>query len=219
MIRLEAIDETNWRYPLRVSEAQKAYVAGTAALLARAYAYRRLHSRAFLVCDGETPVGMGLYYDCPELDAYDLSQFFIDERYQGRGPAGAGRHEAGGQIPQGPAVLHQGQRRGKSPVRVLRLCGDRLRRGRDRDGKAVIRHFLPLPRRPAGRRRSAQTKTAPHGKMLSCAGRYSLQHKVAGEKPGHCPAEEGRITPRSWRPSWRCAWQGPSWPGQPPHRR
>ena len=33
MIRLEAIDETNWRYPLRVSEAQKAYVAGTAALL------------------------------------------------------------------------------------------------------------------------------------------------------------------------------------------
>lgn len=77
MIRLEAIDETNWRYPLRVSEAQKAYVAGTAALLARAYAYRRLHSRAFLVCDGETPVGMGLYYDCPELDAYDLSQFLL----------------------------------------------------------------------------------------------------------------------------------------------
>ena len=89
MIRLEAIDETNWRYPLRVSEAQKAYVAGTAALLARAYAYRRLHSRAFLVCDGETPVGMGLYYDCPELDAYDLSQFFIDERYQRRGYARA----------------------------------------------------------------------------------------------------------------------------------
>lgn len=89
MIRLETIDETNWRYPLRVSDAQKAYVAGTAALLARAYAYRRLHSRAFLVCDGEMPVGMGLYYDCPELDAYDLSQFFIDEHYQRRGYARA----------------------------------------------------------------------------------------------------------------------------------
>ena len=24
-------------------------------------------------------------YDCPELDSYDLSQIFIDERYQGKG--------------------------------------------------------------------------------------------------------------------------------------
>lgn len=30
-------------------------------------------------------MGMGLYYDCPEMNAYDLSQFFIDQRYQGRG--------------------------------------------------------------------------------------------------------------------------------------
>ena len=89
MIRLESIDETNWRYPLRVSDAQKAYVASTTVLLARAYAYRNLHSRAFLVRDGETPVGMGLYYDCPEMGAYDLSQFFIDERYQRRGYAKA----------------------------------------------------------------------------------------------------------------------------------
>ena len=28
---------------------------------------------------------MALYYDCPELEAYDFSQLFIDERYQGRG--------------------------------------------------------------------------------------------------------------------------------------
>ena len=28
---------------------------------------------------------MALYYDCAELNAYDLSQLFIDERYQGNG--------------------------------------------------------------------------------------------------------------------------------------
>lgn len=28
---------------------------------------------------------MALYYDCEELSAYDLSQLFIDEKYQGNG--------------------------------------------------------------------------------------------------------------------------------------
>lgn len=28
---------------------------------------------------------MGLYYDCPALDAYIFSEIFIDKRYQGRG--------------------------------------------------------------------------------------------------------------------------------------
>ncbi len=85
MIRLEDIDESNWRYPLKVSESQKNYVANSSVMLARAYAYRNQRSRAFLICDGEIPVGMGLYHDCPELEAYDFSQLFIDERYQGRG--------------------------------------------------------------------------------------------------------------------------------------
>ncbi len=40
MIRLKDVNETNWRYPLRVSEAQKEYVANPAVILARAYAYR-----------------------------------------------------------------------------------------------------------------------------------------------------------------------------------
>ena len=38
-----------------------------------------------VIYDDETPVGMGLYYDLPEMECYDLSQLFIDERYQGRG--------------------------------------------------------------------------------------------------------------------------------------
>ncbi len=85
MIRLEDIDEGNWRYPLKVSESQKNYVANSSVMLARAYAYRNQRSRAFVICEDETPVGMGLYYDCPEWEAYDFSQIFIDERYQGRG--------------------------------------------------------------------------------------------------------------------------------------
>lgn len=85
MVHLVDITPDNWRLKLQVSEAQKTYVAGSAVLLARAYAYREWRSRAFVICDDETPVGMGLYYDCPERNAYDFSQFFIDERYQGKG--------------------------------------------------------------------------------------------------------------------------------------
>ena len=85
MIQLIDVDPGNWRSGLQVAESQKHYVANSAVMLARAYAYRNQRSRAFIVCDGETPVGMGLYYDLPEMGCYDFSQFFIDERYQGKG--------------------------------------------------------------------------------------------------------------------------------------
>lgn len=85
MVCLVDIDPGNWRLNLKVAESQKTFVASSAVLLARAYAYRSDRSRAFLVYDDELPVGMGLYYDLPELECYDFSQLFIDERYQGRG--------------------------------------------------------------------------------------------------------------------------------------
>lgn len=85
MIHFVDIDPSNWRLDLKVAESQKTYVANAAVMLARAYAYRNQRSRAFVIYDDETPVGMGLYYDCPELDAYDFSQLFIDHRCQGRG--------------------------------------------------------------------------------------------------------------------------------------
>ena len=85
MIHLIDIDPDNWRLKLEVAESQKHYVANSAVMLARAYAYRHQRSRAFVIYDDETPVGMGLYYDLPDLECYDLSQIFIDERYQGRG--------------------------------------------------------------------------------------------------------------------------------------
>lgn len=85
MIYLADITPDNWRLGLKVAESQKTYVANSAVLLARAYAYRDYRSRAFVIYNDETPVGMGLYYDCPELNSYDFSQIFIDERYQGCG--------------------------------------------------------------------------------------------------------------------------------------
>lgn len=85
MIRLIDIDPDNWRSGLEVAESQKHYVASSAVILARAYAYRKQRSRAFIICADETPVGMGLYYDLPDMQCYDLSQIFIDKRYQGNG--------------------------------------------------------------------------------------------------------------------------------------
>lgn len=85
MIHFEEITPNNWRENLRVAEAQKHYVASPTVLLARAYAFRNERSYACMIYDDDTPVGMALYYDCDEMNAYDFSQLFIDERYQGRG--------------------------------------------------------------------------------------------------------------------------------------
>ena len=85
MIRLENVNPENWRLGLKVSEEQKRFVSDDMRLLARAYAYRESRSSAFVIYSDETPVGMALYYDCEEIGAYDFSQLFIDERYQGRG--------------------------------------------------------------------------------------------------------------------------------------
>lgn len=85
MIRLEPVAPDNWRLRLAVREDQRNFVADRAVILARAYAYRESRSRAFIICEGEEPVGMALYYDDDEGKAYEFSQFFIDERYQGRG--------------------------------------------------------------------------------------------------------------------------------------
>ena len=85
MIRLETVNPDNWRLRLKVSDAQKRFVADSSTMLARAYAYRESRSKAYVIYNDNLPVGMALYYDCAELNAYDLSQLFIDERYQGNG--------------------------------------------------------------------------------------------------------------------------------------
>ena len=85
MIRLEDIDAGNWRIPFSVSKEQEQYVASTATILARAYAYRNQRSQALLIYGDEIPVGMVLYHDEDSLDAYIFSEILIDERFQGKG--------------------------------------------------------------------------------------------------------------------------------------
>ena len=63
MIRLEAVTPDNWRLGLKVRDDQRNFVADSAGILARAYAYRESRSRAFVIYNDDVPVGMALYYD------------------------------------------------------------------------------------------------------------------------------------------------------------
>ncbi len=85
MIHLETITPDNWRFELQVHDNQRRFVSDRAGILARAYAYRNNRSQAFIIYNDDLPVGMGMYYDLDDLSAYNLSQFFIDQRYQGNG--------------------------------------------------------------------------------------------------------------------------------------
>ena len=85
MIRLETITPDNWRLGLRVRDDQRNFVSDSAGILARAYAYRNNRSQAFVIYDDDIPVGMAMYHDFEDWNAYDFSQFFIDQRYQGKG--------------------------------------------------------------------------------------------------------------------------------------
>lgn len=85
MVRLEPIGPDNWRHKLAVREDQQRFVGSSTGILARAYAYRERRAQARLILDGDTPVGMLLYYDWPEDREYVFSHLLIDRRYQRRG--------------------------------------------------------------------------------------------------------------------------------------
>lgn len=85
MIYLVDIDNEIGDASLEVAENQQNYVCNSLVMLARAWLHRKLRPRVFNVYDGETAVGMGMYLDDPEKNAYDFCQLFIDKRYQGKG--------------------------------------------------------------------------------------------------------------------------------------
>ena len=85
MIHLVDIDDEAGRIDLEVTKEQQNYVCTSLVMLARAWLHRKLHPRVFNVYDGETAVGMGMYLDDPEKNAYDFCQLFIDNQYQGKG--------------------------------------------------------------------------------------------------------------------------------------
>ncbi|WP_066719585.1 GNAT family N-acetyltransferase [Clostridium sp. Marseille-P299] len=85
MVHLVDINHNNWRESLMVSEEQTSFVSDTYRIMARAYAFKEHRSQAKFIYKDETPIGMLMFYDCEELEGYDLSQLFIDRRYQRKG--------------------------------------------------------------------------------------------------------------------------------------
>ena len=88
MIRLAEVTEDNWFdvAELSVSEEQRRFVAPPIGILARGYVYRNCNARIFVIEDEDVVIGTALVREfTDEPLGYDLQQFMIDERYQGRG--------------------------------------------------------------------------------------------------------------------------------------
>ncbi|MBR0508282.1 MAG: GNAT family N-acetyltransferase [Clostridia bacterium] len=88
MIRLAEITEDNWleAASLSVREDQKGYLAPAIGILARGYAYRGCNARVWAIEHDGTIVGLALVREfSDEPKGYDLQQFMIDARYQGKG--------------------------------------------------------------------------------------------------------------------------------------
>ena len=88
MIRLIDIDETSFfaARALSLREDQRRFLDSPLGIIARGYAYRAQRARVLAVTDEGTAVGLLLVKDMDEEPAcYDLQQFMIDGRFQGRG--------------------------------------------------------------------------------------------------------------------------------------
>ena len=88
MLRLVEINEDNWPAfaALRVRDEQAGFLDSALGILARGYVYRACRARVFGLAEGETAVGLALIRDLDEEPAcYDLQQFLIDSRFQGKG--------------------------------------------------------------------------------------------------------------------------------------
>ena len=85
MVRLVDVEAGIGTWELEVGDDQKSYVADPVVILAKAYIFRKFRTRAFWIYHEDGAVGMGLYFDRPEKECYDLSQFLIDKHFQGRG--------------------------------------------------------------------------------------------------------------------------------------
>ena len=88
MLKLIEVNEGNWMdaVKLRVREEQRGYLDSALGILARGYVYRGSRARVLGVAEGGTLIGLALVKDLDEEPAcYDLQQFMIDARFQGRG--------------------------------------------------------------------------------------------------------------------------------------
>ena len=88
MIKLADITEDNWMdvASLSVKDHQKGYVAPAVGILARGYVYRGCNGRVYAIENDGVIVGTALVREfTDEPLGYDLQEFMIDGRFQGRG--------------------------------------------------------------------------------------------------------------------------------------
>ncbi len=88
MIRLSEITEENWleAAALSVKEQQKAYLAPAIGILARGYVYRNCRGHVYAIENDGVAVGLALVREfTDEPLGYDLQQFMIDRKSQGKG--------------------------------------------------------------------------------------------------------------------------------------
>lgn len=88
MLRLTDVTEDNWMdvASLSVKDDQKAYLAPAIGIIARGYIYRDCNARVFAIEADGVIVGVALVREfTDEPVGYDLQQFMIDRRYQGKG--------------------------------------------------------------------------------------------------------------------------------------
>ncbi len=88
MVELIELCEENWLdfAGLSVDESQKHYLASNIGIIARGYVYRDCRARVIGIAADGQPAGLALVKDMDEEPAcYDLQQFMIDRRFQGRG--------------------------------------------------------------------------------------------------------------------------------------
>ena len=88
MIRLIEVTEDNWSdiADLSVKEDQRSYVAPAIGILARGYVYRDCNARIYAFDNDGVIVGVALVREFDEEPVgYDLQQFMVDQRYQGKG--------------------------------------------------------------------------------------------------------------------------------------
>ena len=88
MIKLIEVNEGNWLEfrKLSVSEEQTGFLDSPLGILARGYVYRNDRARVIGIAEDDTVIGVALVRDLDDEPAcYDLQQFMIDARFQGKG--------------------------------------------------------------------------------------------------------------------------------------
>ena len=88
MVNLIELNEENWMdfAGLSVDESQKQYLASNIGIIARGYVYRNCRAKVIGIVEHGKAAGLSLVRDMDEEPAcYDLQQFMIDKRFQGKG--------------------------------------------------------------------------------------------------------------------------------------